>query len=75
MNEVAGKLKKEKLFYLDSIGFFASLANKLFLKKEMPSLGNILFWDRYLVSLSKFFDVLFLNQFGKSLIGVFKNEK
>ena len=66
-------LKTESLFYLDSIGFFASLANKLILKKELPSIENVRFWDKYLVSLSKISDKLFMKTFGKSLIGVFKN--
>ena len=74
-NEVNNRLKKKKLFYLDSVGFFASLANKLVLKKELPSEKNVLFWDKYLVSLSKFFDILFFKSFGKSLIGVYRNEQ
>jgi len=70
-----GTLSLQKLFYLDSIGFFASLLNKFFLKKELPSSGNIKFWDNYIINLSRVFDVLFLKSFGKSLIGIFKYEK
>ncbi|WP_103069038.1 class I SAM-dependent methyltransferase [Aquimarina sediminis] len=75
LRQVNDELSLEKLFYLDSMGFFASLANKLFLKKELPSLGDIKFWDNYIVRLSVVFDVLFFKVFGKSLIGIFKNEK
>jgi len=72
--QIQGRLQKKALYYLDSIGFFASVANKLFLKKDMPSLGNILLWDRFMIRLSLFFDILFFRSFGKSLIGVFRKE-
>ena len=75
LNDVNNTLKKEQLYYLDSIGFFASLANKLILKKSLPSEENIRFWDKLLVNFSKFFDLIFFYSFGKSLIGIFKNEK
>jgi SAM-dependent methyltransferase len=70
-NEINGILSKKKLFYLDSIGFFASLANRVILKKSLPTINNIMLWDRLLVKLSKISDVLFLNFFGKSLIGIY----
>jgi SAM-dependent methyltransferase len=73
LNEVNNRLKIEKLYYLDSLGFFASLVNKYILKKDVPSLNNIKFWDKYLITLSKFFDLIFFKSFGKSLIGVFRN--
>lgn len=65
-------LEQIDLYYLDSIGLFASIANKYFLKKAFPSKANILFWDRILIKFSIFFDKLFYFSFGKSLIGVFK---
>ena len=75
LHQIGDLFSLEKLFYLDSMGFFASLANKLFLKKALPSSANIKFWDNYIVKSSTFFDILFFNSFGKSLIGIFKNEK
>jgi SAM-dependent methyltransferase len=75
LTEVNNSLVKEKLFYLDSMGFFASLANKIFLKKELPTPVNVKFWDSYLVQLSKFFDTIFFRSFGKSLIGIFRKER
>ena len=65
------KYKKVKIFYLDSMGFFASLFNKIVLKKNLPSKKNILFWDKILIRLSIVTDRLILNRFGKSLIGIF----
>ncbi|WP_422361172.1 class I SAM-dependent methyltransferase [Reichenbachiella sp.] len=72
LSQINGTLDKEKLFYLDSTGFFASLANKLILQKSIPSQKEVCFWDRFLVRLSYVSDIVFFNAFGKSLIGVFK---
>lgn len=74
LGDVNGLLRKERLFYLDSLGFFASLANKLVLKKELPSLANVQFWDKMLVPPSKVLDAMVFRSFGKSLIGIFKHE-
>jgi SAM-dependent methyltransferase len=72
LDQVGINLKTIKLFYLDSLGFIASVANKLLLQKDMPSLNNILFWDRILVRLSRLSDQLVFKSFGKSLIGIFQ---
>lgn len=61
-------LRIKKLYYLDSVGYFASLINKLFLKQKMPSLKQIQFWDKTLVPLSKIVDRLLFFRFGKSLL-------
>lgn len=65
-------LKQIKLIYLDSIGAFASLGNKLALGQSMPSLGQILFWDRRLVPLSVFFDPLTRFGAGKTVLGIWQ---
>ncbi len=67
-----GLIRKEE-FYLDSMGFFASLANRFLLKQSAPTKANIQFWDKGLIPLSKVTDVLTFNQFGKSLVGVYQN--
>lgn len=64
-----GLIRKEE-YYLDSMGFFASLANRFLLKQSAPTKANIQFWDKVLIPLSRVTDVLTLNRFGKSLIGV-----
>lgn len=66
-----GMIRKEE-FYLDSMGFFASLANRFLLKQSAPTKANIQFWDKGLIPLSKLTDVLTFYQFGKSLVGVFQ---
>jgi SAM-dependent methyltransferase len=70
--EIDNQLELKKIFYLDSMGFFASLVNKIFLKKSTLSINNIKFWDNFLIKISKISDKLFFHQFGKSLIGVYQ---
>jgi len=58
----------EKLYYLDSVGYFASLVNKLFLKQNMPTLGQVKFWDKFMVPISSFLDRFLGFHFGKSVM-------
>lgn len=60
----------EKMIYLDSAGLLASSGNRLLLKQSMPTLRQILFWDRYLVPISRVLDRLVLHAFGKSILGI-----
>ena len=73
VGEIDG-LRREKLFYLDSVGMLASLANRLFLKASMPTLEQIKFWDSKLVPPSKLLDPLTFFRVGKSVIGVWRRE-
>ncbi len=61
-----------KFIYIDSVGMLASIANKMLLKSEIPSLKQILFWDRVLVPLSKIIDPLLFFSAGKSVIGIWE---
>jgi hypothetical protein len=63
-----GGLVFEEYFYLDSVGFFLSLANRLLLRSAMPSKWQIHFWDRLIVPLSVRSDRLFGSFFGKSIV-------
>ncbi len=74
LGDVNGELSTVKLFYLDGVGFFASLLNKLILKKELPSFSNIKLWDKVMIPTSRLLDVFTLKSFGKSLIGIFQND-
>ncbi len=65
-------LTLKRLRYLDSVGFFASLANKLLLRQAMPTTSQILFWDRFMVPVSEFTDALLGFRFGKSLLAVWE---
>lgn len=61
-----------RLCYMDSVGFFASLANRLLLREANPSYAQIRFWDRVLVPPSRLVDPLLGYRFGKSVLGIFR---
>ncbi len=60
--------------YYDSIGFFASVVNKILLRQKYPTAKQVLFWDRWMVPVSKISDKLFFNSFGKSIIAIWKKD-
>ena len=68
-------LQVKHLAYYDSLGLLASIANKLFFQKSVPTRKAILFWDRILLPLSKTFDPLIGHSAGKSLIAVLEKPK
>lgn len=57
---------------LDSVGLLASLSNVIYLKKAIPTRGQIYFWDRFLVPLSRLIDRVLFYRFGKSIFVVWK---
>jgi hypothetical protein len=59
-------------FYLDSVGYFLSLANHALLGQSSPTLRQIQFWDRVIIPLSRCFDVALRNSFGKTIAAVFE---
>jgi len=63
---------EEKVIYLDSVGMLLSLANKLLLRQSMPTVRQILFWDRFVVPASKILDRILMFDFGKSVVGIWK---
>jgi SAM-dependent methyltransferase len=65
-------LDRVRLVYLDSIGLFASLANKLLLHQSMPNPKQIAFWDRVLVRMSTAVDPLIGRSLGKSVLAVWQ---
>jgi len=67
-------LETARLVYLDSIGFFASLANKLVLQSAMPKPSQIAFWDRVLVRMSKLVDPVLGYSAGKSVLAVWRKK-
>ncbi len=62
----------DKMVYLDMFGMFASLANRFLLKQSMPTLRQILFWDRWLVPLSRLFDRFFFHRIGKTIVVIWQ---
>ena len=66
----------KKIHYVDSIGFFASLAIKIFgynINDGLGSKKSIKFYDKYIFPISKIFDMIgFKYLFGKNLLIIAK---
>ncbi len=58
--------------YYDTVGYFAALMNKLILRQKYPTHKQVMFWDKWMVPVSKISDKLFFYSFGKSIIAVWK---
>ena len=69
---IPDSLEPVRVCYLDSIGAFASIGNRMLLRRSMPTLGQILLWDRRLVPISTFFDPVLGFRAGKSILGIWK---
>ena len=64
-------LKKQKLIYLDSMGYFLYYLNKLFFKDEIyPSNFKILIWDKLFTPITFIVDRLLMYKFGKNILYV-----
>lgn len=64
----------EKLIYLDSAGLLLSLANRILLRQSMPTVKQIVFWDRFIVPISMILDRVVGFSIGKSIVAVWKHE-
>jgi SAM-dependent methyltransferase len=64
----------KRLIYLDCVGFFASLTNKILLKQSVPSDAQIKTWDSLLVPVSTLIDPLIGHTMGKSVLGIWTKE-
>jgi SAM-dependent methyltransferase len=64
----AARLRRCRM--LDSVGFFASLGNRVFLRSAQPTAGEIALWDRAMVPISRLLDPLLGYRFGKSVLAV-----
>lgn len=67
-------LVRKDLRYLDSVGWFASLANKWFLKQQYPELKQIKFWDNVMVPISKITDRILFFSAGKTVVGIWQKK-
>ncbi|MDO8971944.1 MAG: class I SAM-dependent methyltransferase [Saprospiraceae bacterium] len=64
--------EQEKLVYLDSLGMLLSCANKILLKQSLPTIKQILFWDRWIVPFSKILDRGLMYRMGRSMVTVWR---
>ena len=65
-------LSEQRMIYLDSVGLFASISNKLVLSQSIPTPGQISFWDNCLVRASRISDWFLRYSIGKSVLGVWR---
>ena len=70
--KIPSSLSCKEFKYLDSIGLFASMANKIFLKRKVPSDQQIMTWDKAMVPISRKLDPILGYRIGKSVLGVWK---
>jgi 2-polyprenyl-3-methyl-5-hydroxy-6-metoxy-1,4-benzoquinol methylase len=69
---VPSALQLKLMRYLDSVGLFASVANKLLLHADNPTRSQIKVWDRLMVPTSRFMDKLVAYRAGKTILGVWR---
>lgn len=67
-------LKLRRSRYLDSAGFFASLANRLVLKKSTPTRAQVQAWDKWMIPVSRIADPVFFYSFGKSILATWEKQ-
>src|SRR5215831_13546057 len=65
------ELERREVFYLDSLGMVASLANKFVLRQHAPGGGQVKFWDGYIIPVSRVLDRLVAYAAGRSVIAIF----
>jgi hypothetical protein len=65
-------LREEQSVYLDAFGVLASAGNLLFLYAANASVGQMRFWDNYLVRLSRFMDRFLGFSLGRSVLTVWR---
>jgi SAM-dependent methyltransferase len=65
------QLQRREVFYLDSLGMVASLANKFVLRQDAPGGGQVKFWDGFIIPISRVLDRLVAYSAGRSVIAVF----
>jgi len=65
------ELERREVFYLDSLGMVASLANKFVLRQDAPGGGQVKFWDGYIIPVSRVLDRFVAFAAGRSVIAIF----
>ena len=65
-------LREIECIYLDSVGFLASLGNKLLLRSPIPSKAQIRFWAHCMVPISRFADRALGYPIGRSILVIWQ---
>jgi 2-polyprenyl-3-methyl-5-hydroxy-6-metoxy-1,4-benzoquinol methylase len=66
------RLELRRARYLDALGIAASLANRVVLRRPLPTPRQVRLWDRWLVPCSRRLDGLLGYQVGKSVLGIWQ---
>ena len=69
------ELRRLVLRYLDSVGLLASAGNRFLLRRRLPTARDIARWDGLMVPLSRRLDPWLGFRIGKSVLGVWQNER
>jgi SAM-dependent methyltransferase len=64
----------EASFYLDAPGALLSLANRLLLRSEQPTLNQVALWDRFIVPLARKLDPIIGRCVGRSVVVVWRKQ-
>ncbi len=73
LNELTPEgMRLVRMRHLDSVGLVLSLANRMLLRQGQPTRGQIIFWDRVIIPLSKVIDPLIGCKAGRSIIAVWE---
>jgi SAM-dependent methyltransferase len=67
-------MRLERAYYLDSVGMLLSLGNRFMLRQSMPTLRQILFWDKMIIPFSRLLDPLLNRSLGKTVITIWRKE-
>jgi len=65
-------LEVEDAFYLDSVGYFASLMNKVLMRQSIPTRSQVLMWDTLMIPISRVLDRIICRQLGRSVVGAWR---
>ena len=65
-------LSLRRVFFLDSVGLFASAFNRLIMRKSKPSTYEIQIWDKVMVPASILTDKIFSRMLGRSIVMIWQ---
>lgn len=60
--------------YLDSVGMLASMANRVLLRQSYPKKEQLIFWDRWIIPISRLLDPLMFYSAGRSILAIYQSK-
>jgi len=69
------ELQLTEIIYLDSMGLWLNLANRIILKSSLPTKKQIFIWDKFVIPISTIMDQLLFYKIGKSVLGIYELQK